>query len=905
MQIRRAANPEYAEVYDLVRRWRDRSLITGASLFAAQSMVWTVAAADELHRRFIDGADEGSRSFAEKLEDQMRGADQEATLLMAELMFVHLLPLTSVTLETKVRNIDMVGSWAPEPFTTPPELAAPFAKGIFNGGAGFNTQRPNHISFLIRFTQRWAALDPEQRRHLASSAWDFKDFVWELPLEKAMSQRNALLLMLFPDEFEDISAREHKKRIVAAFPALIGDTEDIDRQLLAIRQAKTDEFGQDFSWYDEDVRKLWDKKAPPKPRVEEASSPTEALERLFDAKTQTAVATALADAIEAAHAVNPRSWSVGFRDSGVSLNVGPNRMFRINPSEFFAAIIGTGVEALRSEFGDRLVVTNEPYSFPGDVFRVRSDVERTGELLGLITQRLVEASTRTAPRDTPYWKGHSPAALDMIRDMSGRELPDPGPRTDSAKSGQRAWIVRVKRDDGNVDSAGSLEQGDTRIFWSLDVAPGSSVEVIKAAFRAEDPDISAYLLGNMAGNVHRFISRAQPGDVVLMPDGSDLYFGTVTSDAEYLRDVGEWRRTVDWNDEPVDRGEVSPALYSRLRSLLTVTEITELLPEVNGYLLGGEVTEVIAAAPVANVQLAPIDDDLAKDWMLDREPLSEIAHLLGRKQQIIFYGPPGTGKTYLAQKLAEHFTADGGSYKLVQFHPSYSYEDFVEGFRPQVGVDGTLTYELTPGPLRLLAEAARENPGEPYLLIIDEINRGNLAKIFGELYYLLEYREQSLVLQYGSADEDEFSLPENLYVIGTMNTADRSIAMVDAAIRRRFNFFEFTPSKPPISGLLRTWLASKQLDDEPALLLDELNRRLDDEDYAIGPSYLMNDDVKTQAGLERIWKYSIMPLLFEHFYGQRGATDRFELAALQAAIRPEPAAAVVPDISAETDDAGS
>jgi 5-methylcytosine-specific restriction protein B len=220
---------------------------------------------------------------------------------------------------------------------------------------------------------------------------------------------------------------------------------------------------------------------------------------------------------------------------------------------------------------------------------------------------------------------------------------------------------------------------------------------------------------------------------------------------------------------------------------------------------------------------------------------------------------------------------------MVQFHPSYSYEDFVEGFRPRV-TDGQMTYELSPGPVKNLADAARQNPNDPYFLIIDEINRGNLAKIFGELYYLLEYRDESLILQYGSTTDDEFSLPKNLFVIGTMNTADRSIAMVDAAIRRRFYFVEFSPTEKPISGLLREWLKRERIDEGVALLLEELNQRLDDTDYSIGPSYLMTERVGQQRELERIWKHAIMPLLTEHFYGQPGAVERFELSVLQRAV---------------------
>ena len=135
------------------------------------------------------------------------------------------------------------------------------------------------------------------------------------------------------------------------------------------------------------------------------------------------------------------------------------------------------------------------------------------------------------------------------------------------------------------------------------------------------------------------------------------------------------------------------------------------------------------------------------------------------RPQLIFYGPPGTGKTYLATRLARHLTEDG-AVKLVQFHPSYTYEDFFEGFRPSPGGDGSLTFTLRAGPFRDFAEVAAANPSTAYILIIDEINRANLAKVFGELYFLLEYRDSSISLHY--SPDKEFTLPQNLFIIGTM-----------------------------------------------------------------------------------------------------------------------------------------
>ena len=182
--------------------------------------------------------------------------------------------------------------------------------------------------------------------------------------------------------------------------------------------------------------------------------------------------------------------------------------------------------------------------------------------------------------------------------------------------------------------------------------------------------------------------------------------------------------------------------------------------------------------------MVPDLNALAKELFLTGGFLEEIDALLEEKRQVIFQGPPGTGKTYIAQAMARHLAGATERVTLVQFHPSYAYEDFIQGYRPTLQGG----FELREGPLMRAAEQAKREPGAKHFLIIDEINRGNLAKVFGELYFLLEYRDSAMPLQYS---DKEFSVPHNLYIIGTMNTADRSIALVDLALRRRFTFVRF------------------------------------------------------------------------------------------------------------------
>ena len=290
--------------------------------------------------------------------------------------------------------------------------------------------------------------------------------------------------------------------------------------------------------------------------------------------------------------------------------------------------------------------------------------------------------------------------------------------------------------------------------------------------------------------------------------------------------------------------------------------------------------------PGSHPEPPPVDlSGLASELCLTEPPdfLHQIEALLRDKGQVIFQGPPGTGKTYVARTLAEHLAGSARRVTLVQMHPSYAYEDFVQGFRPTLS-GGQAGFELRDGPLLRAAEFARQEPGERHFLVIDEINRGNIARVFGELYFLLEYRDQRMRLQYQGGGEEDFSLPSNLHIIGTMNTADRSIALVDLALRRRFHFVEFHPESEPVKGLLRRWLSEKAPGMEwVAGVVERANELLgDDRHAAIGPSHFMRPGL-AQADVERIWKHSVLPYIEERRFGHSDGLDEFDLGALRRA----------------------
>ncbi|WP_410611077.1 McrB family protein [Amycolatopsis sp. lyj-109] len=271
--------------------------------------------------------------------------------------------------------------------------------------------------------------------------------------------------------------------------------------------------------------------------------------------------------------------------------------------------------------------------------------------------------------------------------------------------------------------------------------------------------------------------------------------------------------------------------------------------------------------------------DLAGELYLDELFLERVIQLLNEKKQVIFQGSPGTGKTYIGRKLADWIAGSAERVHLVQFHPTYSYEDFVDGYRPRQEGSG---FDLRKGPLLRIAEEAAAHPDLQFVLVIDELNRANVAQVFGELYFLLEYRKESVQLLYR---QQPVQLPSNLLLIATMNTADRSIALLDSALRRRFYFVDFTPQTDPVAGVLRKYLREHQPGFEwLADAVAKANEKINDPDAAIGPSHFFRPTAIDDNWLELVWDHAVLPTLRDHFHGREGELAGLSLAQLRAEV---------------------
>ncbi|GAA4560974.1 McrB family protein [Planotetraspora kaengkrachanensis] len=457
---------------------------------------------------------------------------------------------------------------------------------------------------------------------------------------------------------------------------------------------------------------------------------------------------------------------------------------------------------------------------------------------------------------------------------------------------QKGWLVRGANVDGTNAISLWLGGGYCSIsFKDLGEIPGgASRQEIKGVVDAALPDAKQGAKDAAAGQLWRFLSYFQLGDLVATVDGDAVYVGTIAGDAYYDDSAGRHlarRRAVEWNPQPLSRKNLPEETQAKLKTAMTIAELTTVMAELaTDAGLGDEVTDAVLVQDETRTLVIPqVTQELADRLLIPLTWFQETADLLASKRQLILYGPPGTGKTFLATRLSEALAGPDRT-SLVQFHPSYGYEDFIQGFRPRQGDGGTIGFDLVDGPLLKAVEAAVQEPDKPFVLVIDEINRANLAKVFGELYFLLEYRNHEITLQY--SPDEPFKLPKNVFIIGTMNTVDRSVALVDAAMRRRFAFRCLAPDRAPVDGLLRRWLTREKLPDIPALLLDEVNRRLNDPDRAVGPSYLMTPDAGTRRGLERIWITEILPLLEDQLYGKVDSVEQeYGLTVLLSAIQRE------------------
>lgn len=377
---------------------------------------------------------------------------------------------------------------------------------------------------------------------------------------------------------------------------------------------------------------------------------------------------------------------------------------------------------------------------------------------------------------------------------------------------------------------------------------------------------------NAAHAVWQFVHDLKPGDVVFAKRGRSkvLGRGIVTGEYSYEADGDKYPnvRSVDWTD----KGEWTSDDMFAMKTLTDITDYTDLVAKMNGFFAAGAEENTEDDDPTVDYPPYEAQDFLSEVYM-DAAQYETLTGLLRTKKNVILQGAPGVGKTFAAKRLAYSMMGvkDVDRVMMAQFHQSYSYEDFIEGYRPSA--DG---FELTKGTFYTFCKKAADDPDNDYFFIIDEINRGNLSKIFGELFVLIEGDKRGsknkLQLLYS---RELFYVPSNVFLIGMMNTADRSLAMLDYALRRRFAFFDLAPAFSS-NGFVayREGLGNDKFNELVASVV-RLNAAIADDEtlgegFCVGHSYfcgLRPEDV-TDARLSAIVEYELVPLLREYWFDE-------------------------------------
>ncbi len=366
----------------------------------------------------------------------------------------------------------------------------------------------------------------------------------------------------------------------------------------------------------------------------------------------------------------------------------------------------------------------------------------------------------------------------------------------------------------------------------------------------------------------QFAHEMKIGDIVYVKRGQGKVVGRGIIQSDYIYDDSRNYynnvRKVQWTN----KGEWDHPGQAVLKTLTDISDYTDYVLQLEKLFSDAEGVEI--ETPVTQELPKYTEDDFLKEVFMEREEYEKLTRLLLKKKNLILQGAPGVGKTFAARRLAYSImqVKDPERVMMVQFHQSYSYEDFIMGFRPTK--EGG--FDLVPGPFYEFCKKAKDDVDNDYFFIIDEINRGNMSKIFGELLMLIETdkRGESIRLLYKN---ELFSVPRNVHIIGMMNTADRSLAIIDYALRRRFAFYELKPAfdKDPFNAM--HVLAANEKYDAVIDEICRLNKDISSDEtlgdgFVIGHSYFCVEDKISDEDVAAIIEYEILPLLHEYWFDE-------------------------------------
>jgi len=594
------------------------------------------------------------------------------------------------------------------------------------------------------------------------------------------------------------------------------------------------------------------------------------------------VLEAFAEAILAANEVNSNNWGLTLRPNKLRLNVGPLEALVVikSTSQDDSLYVVVDAPALKSS---ALALLDSKGCMRGSNQDYKSQPGAMGLLIPFVNFMEVYPSiketaflprVRAAAKLTLNPKGaksHSPNVIEYIEEELGRRLPEPGYSTRaSLQSGARIWKIAPGEQGRLWEDC--KQNGYICLGWD---ELGDIGKLSKEAYLENRKQLAAVHSGYSSIDYQpwRFANELKVGDRVVANKGTGQILGIGTISGSYFFEPNTsfgHRYPVKWDD--IESFKIEPFRHW-VSTLITVSkeqykEILAQCPQLGN--------DNVSDCTIPSNTPYTIPDALSNLFM-DEKLFLDIITLLRVKKNVILQGAPGVGKTFVARRLAYALMEekDEARIEFVQFHQSYSYEDFIQGFRP---LDGG-GFKLKDGVFYRFCKHALQDPERPYVFIIDEINRGNLSKIFGELLMLIESDKRgpshSMPLLYSDSRNLRFHVPSNVHILGMMNTADRSLAMVDYALRRRFAFVSLPPGFE--SQQFREFLAGKGADSglisHIITQMIALNQKIANDTanlghgFCIGHSFFTPGRSVNPTGewLSHVITHEIEPLLREYY----------------------------------------
>lgn len=812
-------NPHhYAEpVFKAAEHWRAVALEKDGSVLSEESL-WSLRNLQEIKTAFVDNPHAGQVSYLEKLEGQFSKASKAAIKLAAEMhWFLMLGPARHTIFPSHKRHlVETIWSWSGDPILNHDEwLSDEVFEGVGSAGTAFNTNRWREFRFFILTMIAFKQLSEQQRVELLSDGWRMAEWLGEQPEGNARQLRHIILHLLWPDLFESIFSRSDMCAIIRSFK---------NKSPAEMRRMSAFEMSQEI----QQIRREREKAhgtdqlsfyTPPISdewhRIGEVDPSNEPASTPFQERTKDVTREHI---LKALALIDKGGWPTDAASSTYDLIEGPNRY----PPKYVVSLatkIATGQEFERSFFSGG--VDSEAFKL---LAKLGFHVERKDFLSDLLTKFLAQADEASSLVVSDYLKEYRGLTLKVSFGMGAvAHIPwvsftGYGQTT---SDGIYPVLLYYKALGVLIVAYGISETNTPKVQW--DGLAGKDT-------------ISSYL------NEHYHESPKRYGA---------SFVHTALDLAEGI-------------DEQKISAAIDDVIGKYHRQFASVTVAPDEKPT------GGE--------DIGRVGLYTVEEALT-GLFIEEAKFAEILALLKLKKNLILQGPPGVGKTFVCKRLA--YTLLGKKAKdqvtMVQFHQSYAYEDFIQGYRPSSGGG----FNLKNGVFYEFCERAVNEPGKDFVFIIDEINRGNLSKVFGELMLLIEADKRgpdwAIPLTYAEDSSKTFYIPQNLYLIGLMNTADRSLAMVDYALRRRFAFADLVPGfeTDEFRDFMRDAGAEPGFVEVLISRMEALNAKITADKtnlgrgYCIGHSFfcaIPNGETPDWKWYRRVIKTEIEPLVREYYF---------------------------------------